>query len=79
MKYNGNIVDAFLSFTAVYPAGSHVLTNDGEEAIVVSQNKDFQDRPIIRIIRDKDGRKLQEERIVDLVKVLNVYIEKGLE
>ena len=78
MKYNGKIVDAFLSFTAVYPAGSHVLTNDGEEAIVVSQNKDFQDRPIIRIIRDKDGRKLQEERIVDLVKVLNVYIEKGL-
>ena len=61
------------------PAGSHVLTNDGEEAIVVSQNEDFQDRPIIRIIRDKDGRKLQEERIVDLVKVLNVYIEKGLE
>ena len=79
VKYNGKIVDAFLSFTAVYPAGSHVLTNDGEEAIVVSQNKDFQDRPIIRIIRDKDGRKLQEERIVDLVKVLNVYIEKGLE
>lgn len=79
VKYNGKIVDAFLSFTAVYPAGSHVLTNDGEEAIVVSQNKDFQDRPIIRIIRDEDGRKLQEERIVDLVKVLNVYIEKGLE
>jgi hypothetical protein len=46
---------------------------------IVYQIKDVQDRPIIRIIRDKDGRKLQEERIVDLVKVLNVYIEKGLE
>ena len=79
VKYNGKIVDAFLSFTAVYPAGSHVLTNDGEEAIVVSQNKDFQDRPVIRIIRDKNGQKLKEEKILDLVKVLNVYIEKGLE
>lgn len=79
MKYNGKIVDAFLSFTAVYPAGSHVLTSDGEEAIVVSQNKDFQDRPVIRIIRDKNGQKLKEEKILDLVKVLNVYIEKGLE
>ena len=58
---------------------SHVLTNDGEEAIVVSQNKDFQDRPVIRIIRDKNGQKLKEEKILDLVKVLNVYIEKGLE
>lgn len=79
VKYNGKIVDAFLSFTAVYPAGSHVLTSDGEEAIVVSQNKDFQDRPVIRIIRDKNGQKLKEEKILDLVKVLNVYIEKGLE
>ena len=59
--------------------GSHVLTSDGEEAIVVSQNKDFQDRPVIRIIRDKNGQKLKEEKILDLVKVLNVYIEKGLE
>jgi len=56
-----------------------VLTSDGEEAIVVSQNKDFQDRPVIRIIRDKNGQKLKEEKILDLVKVLNVYIEKGLE
>ena len=79
VKYNGKIVDAFLSFTAVYPAGSHVLTSDGEEAIVVSQNKYFQDRPVIRIIRDKNGQKLKEEKILDLVKVLNVYIEKGLE
>ena len=79
VKYNGKIVDAFLSFIAVYPAGSHVLTSDGEEAIVVSQNKDFQDRPVIRIIRDKNGQKLKEEKILDLVKVLNVYIEKGLE
>ena len=79
VKYNGKIVDAFLSFTAVYPAGSHVLTSDGEEAIVISQNKDFQDRPVIRIIKDKNGKKLREEKVLDLVKVLNVYIEKGLE
>ena len=79
VKYNGKIVDAFLSFTAVYPAGSHVLTSDGEEAIVISQNKDFQDRPVIRIIRDREGRELKEQKVLDLVKVLNVYIEKGLE
>ncbi len=79
VKYNGKIVDAFLSFTAVYPAGSHVLTSDGEEAIVISQNKDFQDRPVIRIIKDKNGNECKDEKILDLVKVLNVYIEKGLE
>lgn len=79
VKYNGKIVDTFLSFTAVYPAGSHVLTSDGEEAIVISQNKDFQDRPVIRIIKDKNGKECKDEKILNLVKVLNVYIEKGLE
>ena len=36
-------------------------------------------KSFIRIIRDKNGQKLKEEKILDLVKVLNVYIEKGLE
>ena len=41
-----------LYVTAVYPAGSHVLTSQGETAVVLSQNKEFQDRPIIKIIKD---------------------------
>lgn len=76
VKFDKAVVDAFLSFTAVYPAGSHVLTNEGETAIVLSQNKEFQDRPVIKIIKDKDGNTLTEEKIVDLVKVYNVFIDK---
>lgn len=76
MKFDKKVVDAFLSFTAVYPAGSRVLTNEGETAVVLSQNKEFQDRPVIKIIKDKNGNTLTEEKIVDLVKVYNIFIDK---
>lgn len=76
--FDGKIVDVFLNFTAVYPAGSHVITNEGELAEVVSQNKDFQDRPVIRILKDKNGNDVKGEVIKDLVKVHNIFIEKTI-
>ena len=79
IKFDNRIVNVLLSFTAVYPAGTHVLTSEGETAIVISQNKDFQDRPIIRIIKDKNGDDVFDERIINLVKVFNVFIEKALD
>lgn len=77
--FDEKIVDTFLNFTAVYPAGSHVLTSEGELAVVLSQNKDFQDRPVIRILKDKNGNAVKGEVIKDLIKVHNVFIEKALD
>jgi HD-GYP domain-containing protein (c-di-GMP phosphodiesterase class II) len=75
-KFNEKIVDTFLEFTAVYPAGTKVITNEGELAVVVSQNKDFQDRPIIRIIKDKNGNDVEGEVLKNLVLIHNLFIEK---
>lgn len=77
--FDSRIVDVFLGFTAVYPSGTHVLTNEGEMAVVLSQNKDFKDRPVIRILKDKDGNEVKGEVIKDLVKVHNIFIEKTLD
>lgn len=79
VKFNGTIVDAFLQFTAVYPAGSHVLTNEGEEGVVLYQNKEFPDRPVISIVRDKNGARLQFPVIKDLVQVNHIFIEKQID
>ena len=78
-KFDGKIVDIFLSFTAVYPTGTHVITNEGEVGVVIGQNREFQDRPIIRILRNKQGVELKEEVIKDLVKVHNIFIEKVID
>ena len=77
--FDAKVVDVFLNFTAVYPVGTHVLTSEGEIGVVVGQNKDFQDRPILRIIRDKDKNTVKEEIIKDMIKIRNLFIEEVLE
>lgn len=77
-KFDPKVVDVFLGFTAVYPSGTLVLTNEGETAMVVSQNKEFKDRPVIRIVKDKDGKEVAGEVIKDLVKIHHIFIEKAL-
>ena len=77
--FDGKIIDVFLSLLAVYPVGSHVLTNEGELGVVLSQNKGFQDRPVIRILRDKDGNDVEGEIIKDLVKIHNIFIDKVID
>ena len=77
--FDDKIVDVFLGFTAVYPAGTHVLTNEGDLAVVLSQNKDFPDRPVIRILKDRNGNEVKNEVLKDLVKIHNIFIEKTLD
>ena len=77
VKFDGNIVDTFLEFTAVYPAGSTVRTNERETGVVLYQNKEFPDRPVLRIIKDKDGRSV--DFVKDLVELDSVYIEEAID
>lgn len=67
IKFDGKIVDIFLEFTAVYPAGTVIRTNERETGIVLYQNRQYPDRPVIRITKDRNGM------AVDVVKDLAVY------
>lgn len=79
IKFDSDIVDTFLSFTAVYPVGTHVMTNEGELAEVIAQNEEFQERPILRILKDKNGNDVNRKLIKDMVKIHNIYIEKVID
>lgn len=79
VKFETKVVDAFLEFTAVYPAGSQVLLSDGSIGRVFKQNKEFPDRPVIHLLRDKDGNVVSKENIVDLIKINHIFVEKVLE
>lgn len=79
VKFSADIVNVFLEFTAVYPAGSHVLLSDNTVGTVIRQNKEFPDRPIIQIIKDKNGNAVSKQEIIDLIKVNHIFIEKVLE
>ena len=74
IKFDGRIVEVFLEFTAVYPAGTYVKTNEGEIGIVMRQNKQFPGRPVIHVVKDKEGNPVNV--IKDLLVVNNIYIKE---
>ncbi|MBO4680024.1 MAG: HD domain-containing protein [Lachnospiraceae bacterium] len=76
--FNEDIVNTLLDFTAVYPSGTVVILSTGEMGIIIRQNQQFPERPVVRIIKDIKGNTIEDERICDLLKVHNVYIEKVL-
>lgn len=76
--FSEEVVNTLLDFTAVYPAGSIVYLNTGEMGVVMRQNRQFPERPVIKILKDSTGKALSEEVICDLLEVRNVYIDKVL-
>ena len=76
--FDAKVIDTLLDFTAVYPSGSKVLTNEQETAIVIQQNKGFPERPVLQIVADKNGKTLEGNVIKDLLEYNNVFIENVL-
>ncbi len=73
--FEGKIVDFFLEFIAAYPVGTTVITNKGDEAIVIEQNEHFTDRPKIKLIKDRYGKPYEEGKMVDLLENDDISIE----
>ncbi|GGA76792.1 HD-GYP domain-containing protein [Ornithinibacillus halotolerans] len=71
-QFDKKVVEAFKSSVAIYPNGITVELNDKRQGIVISQNKNICDRPIIRI--EKDGSSEVTAYEVDLSKELNLTI-----
>lgn len=74
--FSKDLVEKFIKFIAMYPVGSIVKTNEGEIAIVVSQNNHHPDRPVIQVVKDANGKMLKKGRRVDLTSVTHIYVEK---
>ena len=75
-SFDEKVVDTLLDFTAVYPSGSEVITNEGEQAVVIKQNKGFPERPVLLIVTDKNGNSKKE--VKDLLENNSLFIEKVL-
>lgn len=73
--FEGRIVDYFLGFIAAYPVGTIVITNRGDEAIVIEQNEHYTDKPKIKLIQDRDGKPYADDEICDLVEDSSIYID----
>lgn len=74
--FNPLVVDAFCNSLVLYPKNAIVTLNTGEVGRVVSTNKQFPTRPLIRLLIDNSGRYLNQEVYVDLMQNLTRFIER---
>lgn len=72
--FDANIAAKLLESIAVYPVGMNVITSDGEKAVVIRQNKEATDRPVLEMKYHADGTPYDEYMEKDLLKYLTVFI-----
>ena len=59
------LVKVFIQLLGIYPVGSCLELDSGELGLVIKQNPSFLDLPFVKIVVDKDGKKV-DGRLVDL-------------
>lgn len=73
-SFEPNLVLDFKNTFSIYPLGCCVRLSNQIEGYVVRQNSGFPDRPILRILKNKDNKKLLEFYDMDLLKNQNITI-----
>jgi len=73
-QFDFHLVQLFFESVAAYPIGTTVSTNEGDTAVVLRQNYKFPTRPIIRLIKNKQGEAYTTYEERDLTKYLTLFI-----
>ncbi|WP_249435757.1 HD-GYP domain-containing protein [Paenibacillus sp. Marseille-Q4541] len=72
--YDQRILEVFRDYVAIYPVGLTVQLTTGDTAVVVRIHREAPHRPVVRIIKDQEGRKLDAPYDLDLLHQLSVMI-----
>jgi len=78
-KFDPVILRVFLSRMSVYPIGSIVALNDSSIAIIIGSIPEKPLRPIIKLIFDKDGKRIEDTQIINLIENTSLYILKAID
>ena len=74
VQIDKRLFQEFEKRVALYPVGKGVILSNGYKGIVASQNKDMLARPIVRILYDDQGRKIEKPYDLDLTQELTLFI-----
>lgn len=72
--FDKEFVEIFKKTIAIYPIGTGVKLSNGEFGVVIRINSQFPARPIVRILEDNKGNKLENYYEVDMTTELSVVI-----
>ncbi|MFZ5641393.1 MAG: HD-GYP domain-containing protein, partial [Bacillota bacterium] len=75
--FDPDVVKNFIDNIALFPVGTPVLLNSGDRGLVSKVHKGFPTRPVVRIIRDREGRPVNPPFEIDLLDK-HVYFLTGM-
>jgi putative nucleotidyltransferase with HDIG domain len=65
-NFDANLVEQFIKCLGIYPIGSMVELNTGHIGVVVSASEKARLRPIILLIKDKQGQRYDVPKLINL-------------
>lgn len=68
IEYPRVLVEHFTKLLGIYPVGSFVKLDSGEMGIVIKNNKDKLLKPVVKILFDSHGKRVETPYIKDLAK-----------
>lgn len=74
--YDTKKIAFFRDHVAIYPIGVTVKLSTGEKGVVTDINPSAPQRPVVRVLADKDNQKITQPYEVDLTKKLTVFIDE---
>lgn len=73
--FDEEIVQNFKKTFSVFPLGVCLKLSNGVEGYVIKQNKNFPDRPVIRVLYEKETREPIKFYEIDLLKCNNIAVQ----
>ncbi len=80
-KLDRKTLRTFLSFVMPYPTGTEVLLSSGEKGLVLEQNREEPERPVVRIIETATGFQFTREEapVLPLAEVRQLSIVRSIQ
>lgn len=72
-QFDSDVVNCFLRYVAVYPVGTGVVLNNNMKGLVMRVNS-LTTRPVVRIIYDENGDKLNDFYEINLMEIPDLYV-----
>jgi HD-GYP domain-containing protein (c-di-GMP phosphodiesterase class II) len=76
--FDTRLLKILVDRVGIYPIGSWVELNTNEIGKVITINDELPLRPVVSVIFDSTGSRLEEPRVVNLVKQFNIFIKRPL-
>ena len=68
-KFDPNILNLLENCVARYPSGSLVKLMTGETAIILRNNSEFLSQPVIKLLTDQNGNKMENSSEIDISQI----------